>query len=133
MEMKKTKLYGIKLKMPIAVKNGCMDYDYCYVYNDGKTLEKVGARKITDDEFENVFEDSIEDYTKGFESLSPKKQLEEIIEWLVDRYLCDPDEYVDYIKVVDQVVETVFYSKSDAYRYLKENNLNGEVFEFKTV
>lgn len=133
MEMKETKLYGIKLKMPIAVKNGCMDYDYCYVYNDGKALEKVGARKITDDEFEKVFEDSIEDYTENFESLSPKKQLEEIIEWLVDRYLCDPDEYVDYIKVVDQVIETVFYSKSDAEKYLKENNLNGEVFEFKTM
>lgn len=131
---KNEKFYGIKLKMPIAVKNGCMDYDYCYVYNYyGDVLEKVGSKKITAEEFDKVFEDSIEDYAKDFETLNPKKQLEEIVEWLVDRYLCDPDEYVDYIKVVDQVVETVFYSKSDAEKYLKENNLNGEVFKFKTM
>lgn len=131
---KNAKFYGIKLKMQIAVKNGCMDYDYCNICNYyGDVLEKVGSKKITAEEFNKVFEDSIEDYTENFESLSPKKQLEEIIEYLVDYYLCDPDEYVDYIKVVDKVVETVFHNKSDADKYLKENNLNGEVFEFKTM
>lgn len=134
MEAKETKFYGIKVKKPIAVKNGCKAYDYCNVYNYyGDVLEKVGSKKITAEEFDKVFEDSIEDYTENFESLTPEEQLEEIIEYFFDIYLCDPEEYVDYIKVVDQVIETVFRSKSDAEKYLKENNLDGEVFEFKTM
>lgn len=134
METKRTKFYGIKVKMPIEVKNGCVDYDYCNIRNYyGNVLEKVGSKKITSEEFDKVFEDSIEDYTENFESLTPKKQLEEIIEYLVDCYLCDPEEYVDYIKIINQVIETVFYSKTDAEKYIEENNLDGEVFEFKTM
>lgn len=53
------------------------NYDYCNVYDKFNEIKKVGIRKISANEFKDVFHDDI---GNDFDTLSPKEQEERIID-----------------------------------------------------
>jgi hypothetical protein len=84
-------------------------------------------RKITSDEFKDVFHDDIGD---DFDTLSPKEQEERIIDYLNEKWIYDED-HIDFVRIIDEIQDVVFFDKKDAEKYIRENDIDAFVFEFK--
>jgi hypothetical protein len=133
------KAYGIKKKKHFIFYDSSEgSYDYCNVYDKffpksfscpvrSSEIKEVGMRKITSDEFKDVFHDDIGD---DFDTLSPKEQEERIIDYLNEKWIYDED-HIDFVRIIDEIQDVVFFDKKDAEKYIRENDIDAFVFEFK--
>lgn len=122
------KAYGIKKKKHFIFYDSSEgNYDYCNVYDKFSEIKEVGMRKITSDEFKDVFHDDIGD---DFDTLSPKEQEERIIDYLNEKWIYDED-HIDFVRIIDEIQDVVFFDKKNAEKYIRENDIDAFVFEFK--